>query len=300
MLDITVCIATFNRSHLLDGCIRSILDNNITAKQIHVVDNSTSEVHQHINSFVSQSYSVTYIKSFGSASLAVARNLSIIATTSEFWTFLDDDDRWPLGYLNSIARNIHTKSHNVILTYDNLFAQSDYSPYLITSLSSAFLMGLTPPVGMQVYNLKQLRSHLKYSSLIRTGIDHDLWVSLLDINPSLFINPLPFNILSVPATNRITQSYYSRKQNIMQSLTIWQPVLVRHLGTEFYVHFINSYNISLDDLLYSKILHGHINLLPYFSLFNFMRFLFRYITKKLHSSYPMFPPFTCSLLRLYP
>ena len=54
-----------------------------------------------------------------------------------------------LGYL--VRLRLLTQSC-IFLTYGDTFLQSAYPFHRVNSLRSAFLSGLTPPVGMQVYN----------------------------------------------------------------------------------------------------------------------------------------------------
>ncbi|CAE06969.1 glycosyltransferase family 2 protein [Parasynechococcus marenigrum] len=291
MIDITVCIVTFNRSHLLDDCINSVLSNKVPSDFIHVIDNSTSSVHLYVNSLIANSYNVLYFQSPVPGNLSTARNLSISNTASTFWTFVDDDDRWPSNYLESIDKIKDMNSASVILTYGQPYHNSSYPFDLVDTLHSAFLLGLTPPVGMQVYNLKKLLPSLRYSEQIKSGVDHDLWISLLEATPSVYVNRLPFNIISVPSQSRITQSYSSRKRNISKSLKLWRGTLNDQFGIHFFNHFCRCYQTSLDDLLYSKILKGHWQLLLYFNLFYFLMFIVRRLSLRLVSNFLMFVPY---------
>lgn len=294
MIDITACIATFNRSNLLDNCISSVLANNVPPNCIHVIDNSTSSAHLYINRMIASSYDVLYLHSPEPGNLSAARNLSISNTDTIFWTFLDDDDRWPTNYLGSIDILMDTIDSSVILTYGKLYHNSFYRFDQIDSLYSAFLWGLTPPVGMQIYNLRHLCPSVRYSESITSGVDHDLWISLLESNPSLYINPLPLDITSVSSPSRITQSYLHRKRNINRSLESWRDTLICHCGTSFFMHFRHCYQISLEDLLYSQILIGRWYLLLYFNLYNFLTFIVRRLFIRPVNKWRMFAPYNLS------
>ena len=291
MSELTVCIATYNRSQFLGDCIRSVLNNDVPPYCIHVIDNSSCKTHRLINSIIAHSFSVNYIESPTLGNLSSARNLSLSLTSTRYWTFIDDDDRWPHSYLQSLNPYLDAASSPIILTYGTDFHNPLGPLGQVTTLSTAFLLGLTPPVGMQVYNI-ELLPHLHYSESINSGVDHDLWISLLAINPHVVVNKSAFNILQEPSDSRITQSYHARKSNIAISLKFWQTTLVSNLGEDFYRHFCHCYIQSIDDLLYSQILKGNIRLLPYLDPVKLVSFILRYLYPDRFHGFKMFAPFS--------
>ena len=157
-------------------------------------------------------------------------------------------------------------------------------------LQDLFYCGITPPVGLQIYNKKVLDFGSPYNDSIVSGVDHDLWINLLSINPSVTINSLPIELCSVSTGNSKTSNYHDRHIYIQRSFMHWAPILTESLGQAFFNHFYMSYRQSLDDLLYSSLLKGKFNHIFEFRPYNFFFWCLRRVFAKINHS-KMFPPF---------
>ena len=156
-------------------------------------------------------------------------------------------------------------------------------------LQDLFYCGITPPVGLQIYNKKVLDFGSPYNDSIVSGVDHDLWINLLPINPSVTIN-LPIELCSVSTGNSKTSNYHDRHIYIQRSFMHWAPILTESLGQAFFNHFYMSYRQSLDDLYIA--VFSKVNLFIYL---NFGHIISSWCLEKTSScqnqSFQMFPPF---------
>lgn len=289
-MNLSVVVTTHNRSHLLPGCLQSILNNDFPKEYILVVDDSDLYPHQFINQLTCASYAIPY-KFIPNSGLAASRNYAFSQFTTEFVTFLDDDDRWPANYLSSISSYLSSTTSVVLSFSFQSFNSIPFAKYpLGFHLKDLFYCGITPPVGLQIYNKHILGNCLLYNESIVSGVDHDLWINLLSINPSITINSFPVDILSVSSRNSKTSNYHDRYTNIHKALTHWAPIIQETLGQAFYDHFYLSYRHSLDDLLYSSLFKGQFMYTLNFRPFGFFLWCFRRILAKYTHS-QMFSPF---------
>ena len=154
LMNLSVVVTTHNRSHLLPGCLESILNNDLSSNNILVVDDSDLYPHQFINQLTCLSYNIPY-KFIPNSGLASSRNYAFSRFTTEFVTFLDDDDRWPANYLASISAYL-TSSTTILLSFSRVLLECiPFSQFPQGfQLQDLFYCGITPPVGLQIYNKK--------------------------------------------------------------------------------------------------------------------------------------------------
>lgn len=288
---LSVVVTTHNRSHLLPDCLQSILNNHLPKQNILVVDDSDHGFHQYINQLTCRSFDISY-KFIPFSGLASSRNFAFSFFATQFVTFLDDDDRWPEHYIDSIL-DLLTPSAKIILSYPSICLNNiPFERYPNGfHLYDLFFCGITPPVGLQIYSKDVLNDISPYNDSIRSGVDHDLWINLLCKNPYVTINTLAINILSVSTGDSLTSDFPKRYRDINCSLTFWAPIITSFLGHSFLKHFCQSYNSSLDDLLYRSLLKGNLGNLSYFKLHRFLLWIGRRFFN-IYKSSQMFPSFT--------
>ena len=90
---VSVIIPTYNRAHLLDRAIESVLDQTYQDFEIIVVDDaSVDETEEVVISFADDR--INYIRHQKNKGGSSARNTGIKAAKGEFIAFLDSDDEW--------------------------------------------------------------------------------------------------------------------------------------------------------------------------------------------------------------
>jgi len=88
MPKVTVVITTYNRAHLLQRAIQSVLQAGSAVEVVVVDDCSTDETPD----VCAKLQSIRYVRLDANQGLAHARNVGIAESSSEFVAFLDDDD----------------------------------------------------------------------------------------------------------------------------------------------------------------------------------------------------------------
>jgi glycosyltransferase involved in cell wall biosynthesis len=97
-MNITVIIPTYNRAHLLPRAIKSVLNQTIPAHEIIIVDDGSSD---NTAELMAQQFSQCRYIQQPNMGVSAARNRGIEAATGEWLAFLDSDDEWLPGKLQS-------------------------------------------------------------------------------------------------------------------------------------------------------------------------------------------------------
>ena len=108
------------------------------------------------------------------------------------------------------------------------------------------MFGITPPVSSQIYRTSILKKVKGYNPDIKTGVDHDLWVRLINYNPLVNISWCkPAVVDTNPSNQRMTTNENVRLKNIKNSLKFWKFEIEENLGSKFYDHFHKEYLLVL-------------------------------------------------------
>lgn len=97
MPTVSIIIPTFNRGNLLPAAIESARHAGSDSEIIVVDDGSTDNTREVCKEFAD----IRYLRLERNAGLANARNIGVLASSAQFVTFLDDDDRRLPGSLDS-------------------------------------------------------------------------------------------------------------------------------------------------------------------------------------------------------
>lgn len=254
---LSIGLTTFNRHDLVTKSVQSLIDQSYDNYEIIVVDDSPSNpVPDHIVKNWQGCGLVRYYLHSVNLGLSAARNTAIFHARGEYFSFCDDDDMWPSDFASRMieALSCHSPVPKVVLAYDHFWLPYKGLLASLNTLNDFILFGFTPPVGSQMYELKLVRSCSGYHEDVKSGVDHDLWISLSQYNPfvGLCWGPTPI-INSSVSISRITNSENSRRKGITNSLEIWKPIIIKVFGVEFYSHFVKSYH---DYLNYSFFVHA--------------------------------------------
>jgi len=86
-----------------------------------------------------------------------------------------------------------------------------------------------------------------YDINIKSGVDHDLWISLARIDPKVAVSwGEPAMVGKTPVPYRMSTVEQQRRNGIMEALKIWKPKIIEVFGNDFYRHFCHSYEAYLD------------------------------------------------------
>ena len=242
-------MTTFNRWEQCDAAVRAISGQQYRDFEFILVDDASATplpetIQKHIDSLGGR-----YFRHATNSGLAIARNTSILAARGQFIAFCDDDDRWPESMAGDLAAAMLRAPDDVdlglLLSEENRRScHTVLGPY--PTLREIMKFGLTPPVSSNVFAVKALRAVDGFRPEIQSGVDHDIWISLLRRDPRAVI------ILGKPPstsrrkTGRMTTNEVVRRSGVNKALDIWADDLVRSLGEPFRAHFTDSYNSYLD------------------------------------------------------
>lgn len=88
---VSIIITTFNRPHLLQRAIESVLNQSYKNFELIIIDDcSTDTTQKVVKNYINEK--VHYIKNIENKGLSASRNIGIKASRGEYISFLDDDD----------------------------------------------------------------------------------------------------------------------------------------------------------------------------------------------------------------
>jgi glycosyltransferase involved in cell wall biosynthesis len=229
-LKFSICITTCDRWELCLEVVESILHQTHTEFELIVVDDSpNSVVPEQIKRYVGLG-NLHLIKNNTNLGLAKSRNIAISLASGDYFAFCDDDDIWDVTYLESLAHILKDASYDFVYSYEAPLQK------IIKYLDhrNIFKVGYTPPVAGQCYKLQLLKEN-NYNN-VKQGVDHDLWIQLLDANPVGVIrltNEIRTNF-AVSNTLKMTKKHDFRKNQIQRNFNIlWKANLLRCFDEKF-------------------------------------------------------------------
>lgn len=117
---VSVIIPTYNRAHLIDKAIKSVLNQTFQDFEVIVVDDaSTDNTEEMAKSFAD--FKVYYICHQHNRGASAARNSGIEASRGEYIAFLDSDDEWLPEKLNKQMKIFESESSEVGVVYTGVY-----------------------------------------------------------------------------------------------------------------------------------------------------------------------------------
>lgn len=249
---VSVCITTFNRKELLPLTVRSVLEQTYKNIEVIIVDDHSTDGTQKLieDDILKYDDRVRYIRHDINKGLAFGRNSAICNAKGKYFTFCDDDDRWPTNFISQLITALVGApiGVDVALGFKECCSKCHVFFDSYPTMRELILAGVTPPVAAQMYRTNILKTFGGYDPRIRSGVDHDLWISLAAIcDPRVTVawdvSPLVGNNVAV---ERMTTNEQRRRTGIATSLEVWEPKIVSTFGVDFYKHFCRCYFDYLD------------------------------------------------------
>lgn len=107
---VSVVIPTYNRAHVLNRAIRSVLGQTYQHFEIIVVDDGSTDNTEQVVKAIADDR-VRYIRhETNKGTAAAARNTGIRQACGEFIGFVDSDDEWLPGKLQKQVDKFHSAS----------------------------------------------------------------------------------------------------------------------------------------------------------------------------------------------
>jgi hypothetical protein len=166
-----------------------------------------------------------------------------------YFTFIDDDDTWDVNFIEEFVNLAGEYDENWCFCcgnkrYGRLGKVSNRYAVFEGKLIDYCKQGYAPPVAAQFYHINSLKKVGGYRENIKTGVDHDLWLSLAfsgmkikSLNKCLAF----INMGEDTERKRMTNQYEKRLFGIQNSLAIWKDSIVESLGMAFYNKFYDAY-----------------------------------------------------------
>jgi len=247
---VTVCITTCNRKTLLIGALKSVLEQDYHNLEILIVDDASIDGTKEVleESYLFKDPRVKYLKHLTNKGLASSRNTAIFNAKGEYFTFCDDDDRWQVDMVTNLLFAINrTDDINVSFGVSSKFKGNCLEVYKEkSSIKELMIQGVAPPVSSQMYKVSLLKKIKGYDQEIKSGVDHDLWITLASVETKVGIGwdaiALVGNDLNI---HRMTTNQEKRINNIENSLIHWKKNIVSEFGGEFYIYFCKEYRENL-------------------------------------------------------
>lgn len=213
---ISVVIPLFNKASYIEACVRSALDQDYSPFEIIVVDDGSTDGSGDIVSSMNDPR-IRFVRQ-ENRGVSAARNTGVSASSYELIAFLDADDEWLPGHLNSLAglaekypsaviwaTGFQMKNGNEIKVFS--IPVSD-APYSMPSYLSALLEGKDLVWTSATMVCKS--ACLKAGGFLENynhGEDHALWLSLL-LEGDLAIS------------SKVTAIYHRTQASISQRLVV--------------------------------------------------------------------------------
>jgi glycosyltransferase involved in cell wall biosynthesis len=233
---VTVCVTTYNRRNLVPSTIKSILQQTYRNFEIIIVDDCSTDGTQSLieKKILNIDGRIKYIRHKTNKGLSSARNTAINNANGKYFTFIDDDDIWDKDFINSFINLSKDYDGNCSFCASNI--SNNTSIKALSGYMKDFLMlGYTPPVGSQFYKTDILKEIGGYNVDIKSGVDHDLWISLGQKKHRLiWLNKKMIHVNNIPSSNRMTYNLKKRIEGINNSLQIWSYRSSKYYGKKFF------------------------------------------------------------------
>ena len=126
---VTIIVVTYNRAHVLDRCVQSILSQTYTNIDILIVDDGSTDSTDMLLKKFEQNHKIRVIYHSKNRGVAAARNTGLNSIKGEWFTYLDSDDEMVkqaietmINALDEVASDITAITCNCIDTTTGEFS----------------------------------------------------------------------------------------------------------------------------------------------------------------------------------
>jgi glycosyltransferase involved in cell wall biosynthesis len=247
---ISICISTFNRCQNLQEAVTNIfLQTYKNFELIIINDGSTDNTQTVLSSLKIMFPEIIIVNNKSNLGLSKSRNVALCNASGKWFTFIDDDDIWSTTYLEQSLLSVETSGSDACFSGAIVNGKPMNYQKRTTTVRDALFCGHTPPVGAQFYRLSELKKVGGYDENIKTGVDHDLWITLAAKNN---INCIfeDFSLvhpdkIANSDTVKMTKDITKRVDGIENSILKWKGRLEEIGGKEFYSYFKQEYRYYL-------------------------------------------------------
>lgn len=223
---VSVIMPTYNRRHLIEPGIKSVLDQTYQNYELLVIDDASTDGTAH---WITQHYPQVQLKCLmQNVGAAGARNVGIQAAQGELIAFLDSDDYWDGIYLESMVQALqeNPQASFVFSNHRNIFpdgstkqyvyrASTKYRDLIHRSLADTFIYNMSAVVvrkcALDACGLLDVR--------LNSCHDRELYIRLLQEGEMAHVeNSL---VTRVMHDQNISANYRNWANNIFMTLDIF-------------------------------------------------------------------------------
>jgi glycosyltransferase involved in cell wall biosynthesis len=219
----TVVIPTYNREKLLKAALQSVINQTFPNWEAIVVDNfSTDDTDSMVNAFNDVRIKIVKVKFLGS--VAASRNLAVNLARGKWIAFLDSDDFWDCGKLQTVNKSLDDSSdllyHYVeIISEDLQKIRVHKSRRLRTPIYKDLLLGGNPLVTSSVVMRRNL--YLDIGGMCEEpkllGMeDYEMWLRVARTSERFTLIPKQLG------SYRIHADSLSKKNNYVRLFTLFE------------------------------------------------------------------------------
>ncbi len=258
---ISVIIPTYNREADILRAVNSVLTQTYAFYEIIIIDDGSTDNTESIIKSINDRR-IRYLRSDRNNGVAAARNIGIKNATGELIAFLDSDDEWSAGMLDT-----------AITCLDRMEADFVFTNGIIVNLNKK-IHSSTKMLQLNISSKKQIATLLFKGNFIATqGVlfkkrilnisgyfdesfksasDYDLWLRLIPFIKIAYIDMplfwLHFSEGSITYNVKNRLKYYSLcfKKNYKIISNICGPIELIMIRLKFYSNFLNMIAWDLD------------------------------------------------------
>lgn len=253
---VSVCITTFNRRESLRKALVSVLEQDYINLEVIIVDDCSTDGTQYLvkNELLQLDDRIIYLRHDFNKGLSAARNTALQVAKGKYFTFVDDDDVWKKSFLSKFIEMANNDNQEYVYCASIISKQDIVS--IKGPLISFLKLGYTPPVASQFYSLSSLKVVKGYNENIRSGVDHDLWISLGAFGHQIkWLNQNLVNVNDTFDTNRMTNNYHNRISGVFNSIKIWEENYKQEFGIDFFKSLRLNYSYHTHKSFLKKTFH---------------------------------------------
>lgn len=185
----SVIIPTYNRAHIIDFSVKSVLNQTFKNFELIVIDDGSNDNTEEVIKNIKDKRLI-YIKEKASGGPANPRNVGIKKAKADWICFLDSDDRWYQNKLEKVKKIIDEENSDFIYHSMNVIGDQDRE-----ILSKIPLIKMTPPayksymLNFSTASIPTSSVTVRKSLLIKAGCfdispdlvsieDCDLWLKI--------------------------------------------------------------------------------------------------------------------------
>lgn len=217
---VTIITPTYNRGHLLERAINSVLTQTYKNWELLVVDDaSTDNTADVMSQFTDER--IRYIHYGVNGGNAKARNVGVKNAKGDYIAFVDSDDEYHPTYLDKAIKLLHFSPDSSFLwagtrtvAVDKTYKESIWIP-TVQNHFNQFLYQLHVGIGRGFLIKKQCFEHLTFDENLRTAVDTDFLIRLRQKFNFTVLQEVLLNIHTQPGSVRSNYSEKKKSYNII-------------------------------------------------------------------------------------